>query len=429
MRLVHRKVSPGTLLLCWRLLPNLLAPFRTLTSRQRHAFAACFLGWSLDAFDYFILVFCVSAIATDFSVAKSAVTEALVLTLAFRPLGALLFGWMADRIGRRPTLIVNILCYSVLELACAFTPSLHVLLILRALFGIAMGGEWGVGAALAFETLPKENRGFFSGLLQEGYSVGYLVAAAAFGLLFQSIGWRGMFIVGALPALVAGYIGLKVEESPAWEQGRASRGAGTSLSGLWQGIRSYLPLFLFLVLLMSGFNAFSHGSQDLHPLFLQSDHHFHPHTVSMIGIVLALGAISGGVVFGALSERWGRKRAIITAALLAIPAAPLAMLTHGRIALATGAFLVQFMVQGAWGVIPVYLSEISPGPVRATFPGVVYQLGNLIASKVSNIQARMAEHTGSYGPVLAGTTIAVALFIAIVMSFARESRGTEITTQ
>jgi SHS family lactate transporter-like MFS transporter len=407
---------------------NFLAPFRNLTARQRHAFAACFLGWSLDAFDYFILVFCVSAIATDFSVARSAVTEALVLTLAFRPLGALFFGWMADRIGRRPTLIVNILCYSILELACAFTPSLHVLLILRALFGIAMGGEWGVGAALAFETLPKENRGFFSGLLQEGYSVGYLVAAAVFGLLFQTVGWRGMFIVGALPALVAGYIGLKVEESPAWQQGSAARGTGVSLSGLWQGMRGYLPLFLFLVLLMSGFNAFSHGSQDLHPVFLQSDHHFDPHMVSIIGIMLALGAITGGVVFGALSERWGRKRAIIAAALLAIPVTPLAMLAHGRIALASGAFLLQFMVQGAWGVIPVYLSEISPGPVRATFPGVVYQLGNLIASKVTNIQARVAEHTGSYGPVLAITTIAVALFIAIVMSFARESRGAEITT-
>jgi SHS family lactate transporter-like MFS transporter len=415
------------LLLCWRSLVNFFAPFRSLTARQRHAFAACFLGWSLDAFDYFILVFCVSAIATDFAVARSAVTEALVLTLAFRPLGALLFGWMADRIGRRPTLIINILCYSVLELACAFTPSLHVLLILRALFGIAMGGEWGVGAALAFETLPKENRGFFSGLLQEGYQVGYLLAALAFFALFNYIGWRGMFIVGAAPALLAGYIGWKVEESSVWQQGRAARGGGMSLSGLWQGVRSYTPLFLFLVLLMSGFNSFSHGSQDLHPVFLQSDHHFATHTVGAIGFMLALGAISGGITFGSLSERWGRKRAIITAALLAIPVTPLAMFSHGRIALACGAFLLQFMVQGAWGVIPVYLNEISPGPVRATFPGVVYQLGNLIASEVPAIQARTAERIGSYGMVLAVTTIAVALFIAIVMSFARESRGAEIT--
>ncbi len=399
-----------------------------MTPKQRHAFAACFLGWSLDSFDYFILVFCVSAIATDFHAAKSAVTEALFLTLAFRPVGAILFGWIADRVGRRPTLIVNILCYSVLELACAFTPSLHRLLILRALFGIAMGGEWGVGAALAFETLPKENRGFFSGLLQEGYAVGYLVAAAVFGLLFQSIGWRGLFIIGAAPALVAGYIALKVEESPAWQKGNATRGSGTSFAGLWKSIVAHLPLFLFLVVLMTGFNAFSHGSQDLHPLFLQSDHHFNPHTVSIIGVVLALGAICGGIVFGTLSERWGRKRAIITAALLTIPVAPLATLSHGPIALAAGAFLVQFMVQGAWGIVPVYLSEISPGPVRATFPGLVYQLGNLIASKISNVQARAAERNGSYGPVLAVTIVVVALFIAGVMSFARESRGAEITT-
>src|SRR6202023_1392607 len=222
--------------------------------------------------------------------------EGLFLTLAFRPVGAFLFGRMADKFGRRPTLMLNIISYSVFELASAFAPSLHVLLVLRALFGIAMGGEWGVGAALAFETLPKENRGFFSGLLQEGYSVGYLVAAAVFGVLFQFIGWRGLFIVGASPALVAGYIAFKVEESPAWQQGRAARGAGLALAGLWRGIRGHLPLFLFLVVLMSGFNAFSHGSQDLHPVFLQSDHHFDPHTVSMIGIVLALGAIAGGIV-------------------------------------------------------------------------------------------------------------------------------------
>src|SRR5580698_9278936 len=200
---------------------SVIDDIRRLTPMQRNTFTACFLGWSLDAFDFFILIFCVSAIASEFHTQVVAVTKAIFYTLALRPVGAFLFGMMADRFGRRPTLMVNIIAFSVLELASAFAPSLHVFLILRALFGIAMGGEWGVGAALAFETLPKEGRGFFSGLLQEGYVVGYLVAAAAFGLLFQSIGWRGMFIVGALPALVAGYIGLKVEESPAWEQGRA----------------------------------------------------------------------------------------------------------------------------------------------------------------------------------------------------------------
>ena len=245
---------------------------------------------------------------------------------------------------------------------------------------------------------------------------------------FQFVGWRGLFIIGAAPALVAGYIGWKVEESPAWERGRESRSTALTLSALWQGVRSYLPLFLFLVVLMAGFNAFSHGSQDLHPTFLQSDHHFDPHTVSVIGIVLSLGALAGGIVFGSLSERWGRKRAIITASLLTIPIVPLYALAHGRVALAAGAFLLQFMVQGAWGVVPVYLSEIAPGPVRATFPGLAYQLGNLIASRISNLQARAAEHSGSYGRVLAITIVAVALFLAAVMSFAKESRGAEITT-
>src|SRR5579875_136533 len=244
------------------------SPFRTLTSQQKHAFVACFLGWSLDAFDYFILVFCVSAVAADFRVARSEVAQALFLTLAFRPVGAFFFGAMADRFGRRPTLMFNVATYSLLELACAFAGSMHTLLILRALFGIAMGGEWGVGAALAFETLPAENRGFFSGLLQEGYAAGYLVAAAAYALLFpwfshfnwhgHSFGWRGMFLVGAVPALLVLYIGGKVDESPAWHAGKTEREqTGRRQMSPWRGIWQYGGTFLFLVLLMTGFNALS----------------------------------------------------------------------------------------------------------------------------------------------------------------------------
>src|ERR1700729_2766144 len=220
------------------------SPFRSLTSQQRHAFIACFLGWSLDAFDYFLLVFCVSAIATDFHARTSAVAEALFLTLAFRPVGAFLFGTIADRYGRRPALMLNVGCYSILELACAFAPSLHALLILRALFGIAMGGEWGVGAALAFETLPKEGRGFFSGILQEGYAVGYLMAALAYGTAFRFVGWRGMFVIGALPALLVIYIRTKVDESPAWVQGQISRNAKRRLH---KDILMYLGPFALLV--------------------------------------------------------------------------------------------------------------------------------------------------------------------------------------
>ena len=401
--------------------------FRALTSRQRHAFLACMLGWSLDAFDFFILIFCVSAIAKDFHAGVPAVTQAIFLTLAFRPVGALLFGAMADRYGRRPTLMINIGCFSVLELACAFAPSLHVLLILRALFGIAMGGEWGVGAALALESLPKEGRGFFSGLLQEGYALGYLLAAVSYGLLFIHIGWRGMFIVGAAPAVLVAYIGLKVEESPVWAEGRAGRDAAAHRHSFGHNLRRYGLTFLFLILLMTGFNAFSHGTQDLYPTFLQHDHHLSPEAVGGIAFIYSVGAILGGVCFGGLSERWGRKRAIIGAALLSIPIIPLFALAHSVWLVVTGAFLMQFMVQGAWGVVPAYLSELSPKPVRATFPGLAYQLGNLITSWNSVLQAQAAVRLRGYGKVLAFTVLLVAAYLVVVTSLGRESKGADLT--
>lgn len=414
------------------------SPFRSLTSRQRHAFAACFLGWTLDAFDYFILVFCVSAVAADFRVARSEVAQALFLTLAFRPVGAFLFGAMADRFGRRLTLMVNIGCYSLLELACAFAGSIHTLLILRALFGIAMGGEWGVGAALAFETLPKENRGFFSGLLQEGYAVGYLFAAAAYALLFpwfshfswhgHAFGWRGMFLVGAAPALLVFYIGGEVEESPVWRESRLRRrdARKPSAADVLRGVLRYGGTFVFLVLLMAGFNGFSHGTQDLYPTFLQKDHGFSAELTGAVAIVYNIGALAGGMFFGNLSEKIGRKRAIILAALLSLPVIPLYALSHSVAALAGGAFLMQFMVQGAWGVVPAWLSELSPGPVRATFPGLAYQLGNLISSKNVVIQAKAAERLGGYGWVLAATVAIGACYLAVVAAFGRESKGEEL---
>src|SRR5580704_2515976 len=284
--------------------------FRRLTPVQRNTFIACFLGWSLDAFDFFILTFCVSAIATQFQTKVSAVAEAIFITLAMRPIGAFLFGRMADRFGRRPTLMVDIIAYSVFELASAFAPSLRIFLITRALFGIAMGGEWGVGAALTFETLPVEGRGFFSGLLQEGYAVGYLMAALVFGTLFPLIGWRGMFVVGALPAFLVIYIRTKVDESPAWKQGRVAK-VTTQERHLGKDITTYFGIFVFVIVLMFAFNSFSHGTQDLYSAFLTKDHGFSPKIVGMVLIVVNIGALLGGIVFGAWSERIGRRKAIL----------------------------------------------------------------------------------------------------------------------
>ena len=401
--------------------------FRRLTTVQRNTFIACFLGWALDAFDFFILTFCISALAAQFQAKVSAVTEAVFITLAFRPVGAFLFGLMADRFGRRVTLMIDIIAYSVFELASAFAPSLHVFLILRALFGIAMGGEWGVGAALAFETLPKENRGFFSGLLQEGYVVGYLLAALAYATIFRFIGWRGMFVVGALPAFLVIYIRTKVEESPAWRQGRGSA-VGVQRS-LGKDIVKYFGTFIFLAVLMFAFNAYSHGTQDIYPTFLQKNRGFSPKTVGLVAIVFSVGALLGGIVFGSWSERVGRRKAIVIAAVLSIPMIPLWTYAHSAPLIALGSFLMQFMVQGAWGVIPAHLNELSPPAVRGTFPGLAYQLGNLLASRNSVIQAKIAEHYygGNYAPVLAWTALLVAAMVAIVTISGREAKGADLS--
>ena len=405
---------------------NILENFRRLTSVQRNTFIACFLGWSLDAFDFFILIFCVSAIATEFHTKVSAIAEAIFLTLAMRPVGAFLFGLMADRFGRRPTLMLDIIAYSVFELASAFAPSLKIFLIMRACFGVAMGGEWGVGAALAFETLPAKGRGFFSGLLQEGYVVGYLLAALSYGFLFPHIGWRGMFVVGALPAFLVIYIRTKVEESPAWLAGKVSRNAEMRLG---KDIFSYLGTFLFLVLLMFAFNSFSHGTQDLYPTFLQKDRGFSPKTVSQVAIIYNIGALIGGILFGHLSEHIGRRKAIVIAALLTIPVIPLWAYSRTAPLLALGGFVMQFMVQGAWGVIPAHLNELSPPAVRGTFPGFAYQLGNLLSSRNSVIQAKLAEqhYGGSYAPVLAWTVLLVAILVAVVTMGGREAKGADLS--
>ena len=400
-------------------------PLAGLTGAQRHAFFASLGGWSLDAFDFFTFVFCLKAISSDFNTDVKAVSEGLFLTLAFRPVGALLFGWLAEKYGRRPILMLNVVSYSVVQLATAFAPSLQMLLALRALFGIAMGGEWGVGAALALETLPARGRGFFSGLLQEGYVIGFLLASVIFWLFFEQVGWRGMFVISSASALLVLYIRFGVEESPAWRAGVAERPA--SMAAVWHAARDHWPILLYLVALMACFNAFSHGSQDMYPTFLQAQRGFPPAITGPIAIVANLGALAGGICFGSLSERLGRKRAIMLAAALSLPMIPLWLYAQTAVLLAVGGFLMQFMVQGAWGIVPAHLNELSPPSVRAILPGFAYQLGNLALARLGPFQAGAAKaHGGDYAYIMAWTIAVVAIVLIVVTALGREARAAEL---
>ncbi|MBS0381380.1 MAG: MFS transporter [Proteobacteria bacterium] len=397
-----------------------LADLRALDTTQRHTVAATFLGWMLDAFDYFLLVMVMPAVAESFHVSVPEVAFALLLTLAFRPLGALLFGRLADRYGRRRVLMIDVALYSVLGLACAFAPSLAVLLVLRSLFGIAMGGEWGTGASLAMESVPAHSRGIVSGLLQSGYPCGYLLCAVAYGLLFNSIGWRGMFALGILPALLVLYLRRSVPESPVFEQ----RERAGVRRGVRETMRGHWGLFAYLIVVMAVFNAFSHGSQDVYPTFLKLQMHFDTHMVSLLTVILNLGAIVGGLAFGQWSEKIGRRRAMAIACVLALPAIPLWSYGGSVLLLAIGAFWVQVAVQGAWGVVPGYLNELSPDDVRGTLPGFAYQLGNLIASGTAYALAWIAaSRHGDYAFAQAVWIAVVAVLLAFLTWFGPEARG------
>lgn len=388
---------------------RLIADLKSLSSSQKSAIWASYLGWTLDAFDYFLMVFMLSAIAQEFGTDIKAVSVAIFLTLAARPFGAFIFGLLAERFGRRPVLMVDIALFSVLEFASAFAPTLTTLLILRTLFGVAMGGEWGVGASLAMESIPARLRGPVSGLLQSGYPSGYFIASIVYALLFDVIGWRGMFMVGIAPAILVILIRMHVEESPAFEASRQKPRANpiAELAKHWK-------IALYMIVLMAAFNAFSHGTQDLYPTFLQEQHHFDAHLTGTLTAIMNVGAIVGGIGFGIWSERIGRKRAIIIASLLALPVLPLWAFTATPLLLGLGAFLMQVAVQGAWGIVPVHLNELSPGAVRAMFPGFAYQLGNLITSRNAVFQSGIAEsHGNNYGLALALFGGATAIIIAL----------------
>jgi SHS family lactate transporter-like MFS transporter len=402
---------------------SLLADIGALEKRQKSAILASYLGWTLDAFDFFLLVFLLKAISAEFGTDVKSVAYAIFLTLAARPFGALFFGLLADRFGRRPILIVVILAFSFFSALSGLAGSLSQLILIRTLFGFAMGGEWGIGASLVMETIPPKMRGPVSGLLQSGYPSGYFVASLVYFALFDTIGWRGMFFVGIAPALLVFLIRMKVEESPAFvaSRDRPRVNPFAEIARNWK-------IALYMILLMAAFNAYSHGSQDLYPTFLQEQHGFGTKLTGTLTAIMNVGAIAGGICFGIWSEKIGRRRAIIAATLLSLPIIPLWAFTSTPLLLGIGAFLMQFALQGAWGIVPVHLNELSPGAVRAMFPGFAYQLGNLLMAKNAVFQAGIAEDRGGdYGFALALFAGITALLIAVWTAVGPERKSADLS--
>jgi SHS family lactate transporter-like MFS transporter len=401
--------------------------FKSLNSEQRNTFIACFLGWALDALDFFLVTFVLVPLSHDFGRTIPQVAFAITLTLMMRPLGAFIFGLLGDKFGRRIPLMIDIIFYSVMELLTAFAPNFTIFLLLRALFGIGMGGEWGLGASLAMESLPTRARGLFSGILQQGYAFGYLLAALVYWIVFPMFGWRGLFIAGALPALLVIYIRARVPESPVWQRNHERKQAAQiNVRAL---IRQHGGLFIYAALLMTAFNYMSHGTQDLYATFLEKQRGFGVSAKSMIAIGYSLGAICGGTVIGFLSQRWGRRRSIILSAICGMLLIPIWIFAPSTALLIVGGFLMQFMVQGAWGVVPVHLNELSPADFRGTFPGLAYQLGNFAAAYAAQQQAWLAEHfrraNGQPNYALTMALVESVVFLAVIFlaAIGREERG------
>lgn len=389
----------------------------TKKANQRNAVLAGFLGWTLDAFDFFILTFTLAAVAKDFNKSIPEIALTLTASLAMRPVGAFIFGLMADRYGRKGPLMISIAFYSIIEVFSGLAPSYTIFLLLRLLYGIGMGGEWGVGASLVMESVSVKRRGFLSGLLQEGYAFGFLLAAAAYYFVFPHFGWRAMFFVGGLPAILTFFIRSKVKETEAWKATKI-----LDWKEYARAIRKHSKLFLYLILLMSMMNLISHGTQDLYPTFLQQQRHFNPHTTAVITMISMVGAILGGLLFGHLSDLYGRKKMMATAVILAIFIIPVWLLAGGSFWIAAGAFAMQFLVQGAWGIIPAHINELSPGALRGFFPGFAYQLGVLIASGIVYVEAVFAEHF-SYATSMEILAATVLVLGAIVILAGPEAKG------
>lgn len=387
------------------------------TAGHRSALLAGFLGWTLDAFDFFLVGLSLTAIATEFHKTDADIALSIALTLGFRPVGAFIFGLLADRYGRRLPLMIDLVFYSVIEVLSGLAPNYATFMVLRALFGIGMGGEWGVGASLAMEKVPPRLRGVLSGLLQEGYAAGFLLAAVCYFFVFPRWGWRPMFFIGGLPALLAIFVRLRVKESEVWERTRHKNWAQ-----LGRSILSHWKLFIYLTILMMMMNFVSHGTQDMYPTFLKKQWGFSPQRVAAVTAVSMVGAIGGGIFFGYVSDRIGRRKSMIIALLCAMAVIPLWAFAPSLALLITGAFLLQFMVQGAWGIIPAHLSELSPDSVRGFLPGFAYQCGVLLAGSVAYIEALLKERM-SFSTAMALTALTVFSGAIVMVAIGREKRG------
>ncbi|HEV7923052.1 MAG TPA: MFS transporter [Thermoanaerobaculia bacterium] len=393
-----------------------MQPVAAKPAASHHAVLAGFLGWTLDAFDFFVIVFMFDQLAAEFGVPKKSIIWTVTMTLLFRPIGALLFGFLADRFGRRGPLMANVVYFSIIELLSGFSQTYTQFLVLRALFGIGMGGEWGVGASLAMEQAPKKWRGVLSGILQSGYSIGYLLAALASRYILPVHGWRWMFWIGALPALLALYIRTKVPESKAWQEHRVA-----SFGAMLRATRGHARGFAYLVLLMTFMMFLSHGTQDLYPDFLK-EHGASGTMVPNIAILYNVGAVIGAVIFGQLSQRMGRRYSMMLALALSLCVIPFWAFGTRLAVLAAGAVVMQMGVQGAWGIIPVHLNELAPDAVRGLMPGLAYQLGILFAAPTSTIEHALRDRFG-YSWALAGFELVVIVTLTVILFFGREDKG------
>ncbi len=406
------------------------APTMTKAERanQRNAVLAGFLGWTLDAFDFFILTLVIDDIAKSFGRTRPDIALTLTVALAARPIGAVIFGIMADRLGRRLPLMINVVFYAIVSVLSGLAPNYQVFLALRILFGIGMGGEWGVGASLALESASPRLRGLLSGLLQEGYALGNLLSALAFRLvypyfdsLYPGNGWRLMFFLGGLPALLSLFIRAKVKEPDAWHEHKTD----------WETYRKSLPKywqrFVYLVMFMTMMSFMSHGTQDMYPTLLGTVG-YSKARIADVTMLSGVGAILGGLVFGYYSDRAGRRKAMMIAMFFGLVMVPFWIAGHSPWRILLGVFLMQFFVQGAWGIVPAHVNELSPNHLRGFFPGFAYQLGVMFAASIPYVEAALGERF-TYTQAMGGLVSLVFIVAFVVVLFGPEAKGVSFRKQ